>query len=58
MSTRTLVIALGVVVVLVSLFADALGLGQEARFGWKQTAGVMVGLIIVVAGLGWRRISR
>ena len=47
-------IVLGVVVALVSLFADALGLGGVPRFGWKQTIGLVVGLVLVAYGL-WRR---
>lgn len=58
MSTRNLVIALGALVILVSAFADTLGLGREARFGWKQVIGVAVGLALVGIGIAWRRISR
>jgi hypothetical protein len=57
-TARYLMIALGVLVLLVSLLADALGLGQEPRFGWKQGIGVVVGLALLVGGVLWRRASR
>jgi hypothetical protein len=57
MSKRTTLIALGVLLILVSVFADALGLGQEPRFGWKQVIGLVVGVALVVVGMAWRRIS-
>ncbi len=44
------VIGLGVLLVLISLFADPLGLGKSAGFGWKQTLGAVVGVLVVVAG--------
>jgi hypothetical protein len=59
MQTPTLagiLIAVGVIVVLVSAFADSLGFGAEAtRFGWKQTLGVLLGLAAVIAGVYLRR---
>jgi uncharacterized membrane protein len=49
-----LILVLGVLLALVSLFADPLGLGAKPGFGWKQTLGLAVG--VVLAGLGiWRR---
>lgn len=48
------VLVVGVVLALVSLFADALGVGGEPGFGWKQTVGLVVG--VALAGIGlWRR---
>jgi len=58
MSTRTLVIGLGVLVILVSVFADAIGLGREPGFGWKQWVGLAVGVAIVIVGFAWSRLSR
>jgi hypothetical protein len=51
-----ILIAVGVILFLVSAFADSLGLGAEAtRFGWKQALGVLLGLAAVIAGLYFRR---
>ncbi len=60
MSRKTLgyiLVAAGAVVVLVSVFADSLGLGAAAGFGWRQTIGAIVGVIIAVVGvwLGTRK---
>ena len=48
------VLVAGVLLVLVSLFADPLGVGGEPGFGWKQTTGLVIGLALVALGL-WRR---
>ena len=47
-------LVLGIVLALVSLFADAIGVGGEPGFGWKQTLGLVVGVGLVALGL-WRR---
>jgi hypothetical protein len=48
------VIALGVIIVLVSIFADSIGLsGGGDGYGWKQLLATIVGLVILVSGLGW-----
>ncbi len=49
------ILIVGVVVGLISLFADPLGLGGEPGFGWKQTLGLVVGVALVVVGLLQRR---
>jgi hypothetical protein len=43
-------IVVGVVVVIVSLAADALGIGGAAGIGWKQALGTLVGVIVVGVG--------
>ena len=48
-----LVVGLGVLLALVSLFADQLGVGTIAGFGWKQTTGLVVG-VALVALAAWR----
>ena len=50
-------IALGIVIVLLSLFADMLGIGTYPRdhFGWKQVLGLIVGLGLIGYGLRRRR---
>ena len=56
MQNREFALALagvGILIVLLSAFAHPLGLGHPG-FGWKKTLGVVVGVVIIVAGL-WRR---
>jgi hypothetical protein len=48
-------IAAGVILFLVSLFADRLGLGLTPHFCWKQALGILLGLIAIVVGLYRRR---
>jgi len=46
-------IAIGLVIIVLSGFADALGLGRYPGFGWRQTVGVVLGIVAVVCGV-WR----
>jgi hypothetical protein len=48
-------IVVGGLFVLISLFADPLGLGRSSGFGWKQILGVVVGALIIAAGFYLRR---
>lgn len=41
---------LGVVVLFVSLAADALGIGNVPGFGWKQILGAAAGAVAVLGG--------
>lgn len=53
MSKRTIgivLIVVGVVAVIVSLGADAMGIGNGQGMGWKQALGAVVGVIIVAVG--------
>ncbi len=50
-----IVIGAGVLLVLVSAFADPLGLGRSPGFGWRQTLGVIIGALVLAAGLYLRR---
>ena len=50
-----IVIGAGVLVVLIAAFADPMGLGRSAGFGWRQTLGVVVGALVVLAGVYLRR---
>jgi hypothetical protein len=48
------IIALGMILVLVSIFADSIGLsGGGDGYGWKQLLATIVGLVVLVSGLGW-----
>jgi hypothetical protein len=47
-----ILIALGVIVALVSLFADAIGVGtQPGIIGWKQLLGASLGLAMLITGV-------
>jgi hypothetical protein len=48
-------IGIGAILVLIALFADPLGLGKSPGFGWRQTLGVVVGALVVLAGVYLRR---
>lgn len=43
----------GVIVVLLSALADVLGIGRAPGFGWKQSLGVVVGLVLIAVGWYW-----
>jgi uncharacterized RDD family membrane protein YckC len=54
MSKRTmayLIIVLGVVVLVISLAADAIGIRGSPGIGWKQLTGAAVGLILMICGV-------
>jgi len=46
-----ILIGVGVCVVLLSGFADSLGLGRHPGFGRFQTIGVVIGALVILAGL-------
>jgi uncharacterized PurR-regulated membrane protein YhhQ (DUF165 family) len=50
-------IGVGVLLVLISTFANFLGLGAYPGFGWKKTLGVVIGAAIILIGLYFRRRS-
>ena len=52
-SRSLIALVLGIVLGIVSLFADSLGLGASPGFGWKQTLGLVIGLALIALGL-WR----
>ena len=43
-------IGAGIVLLALSLGADALGVGSSPVFGWKQITGVVVGVLALVGG--------
>ena len=47
-----LIAAAGVVLLVISAFADPLGIGGTDDFGWKQLVGVIVGAVALVGGIG------
>jgi hypothetical protein len=44
------ILVLGIGILLLSVLADALGLGRVEGFGWKQTLGVLVGIGLIAVG--------
>ena len=40
----------GVVLLIISLAADAIGLGEAGAFGYKQIIGAVAGVIVAVVG--------
>ena len=47
-------VVLGAVLIIVSLFADPLGVsGGGEGFGFKQLIAVIAGLVMVFGGVGW-----
>ena len=57
LTAQNLMIAVGVLLIVLSVLADAIGLGHEPGFGWKQGIGLAVGLALVVGSILWGRIS-
>lgn len=47
----SLLIGVGIVLLLVSVFADPLGIGGYPGFGTKQIIGTILGIVIGVIGL-------
>lgn len=45
----------GVVVLIVSVVADAIGLGSSPGFGYRQVAGAAAGVIAAIVGVILRR---
>jgi hypothetical protein len=55
MTTRAwgvLLAVAGAVLLVISAFADPLGIGGTDDFGWKQLVGVIVGAVALVGGIG------
>jgi hypothetical protein len=61
MGGRTLglvLVAVGVVLFVISAFAGPLGLGDDDSVGWKQVTGMIVGGVVVAAGLALTYLRR
>lgn len=48
---RIILIDLGIIVLVLSLIADRIGLGQYQGIGGRQIAGIVVGVLLIVIGL-------
>ena len=46
-----MLIIVGFILLLLSIFADTLGIGGGASFGYRQIIGVVFGIIMVVIGI-------
>ena len=53
-----LIAGIGVLLALISLFADPLGIGAEPGFGYKQWAGLIAGIVLAGVGIWWSRARR
>ncbi len=54
MSRKTLgiiLVVLGIVVLIVAVFADSLGVGAKHGFGWKQIAASITGVVVAAVGV-------
>ena len=51
MRRPVVLLAIGVLIFLVSLTADALGIGEGTGIGWKQILGSVFGLVIAVIAM-------
>jgi hypothetical protein len=54
-TVSTVLLIVGVVVLIVSVGADALGLGGGTRFGGQQILGAVAGLALIVIGIFYSR---
>jgi hypothetical protein len=60
MSKRTIGIALiilGVVLLIVSLAADVIGIGNGTGIGWKQILGAAIGAVLALGGV-WLALNK
>lgn len=52
-TTAVLLTLVGVIIMLVAVFADSLGIGGGRGFGWKQLIVAILGLVMVLIGIAW-----
>ncbi len=55
MTYRGVLMGIGVLLVVIAVFADPLGVGRNPGFGWLQGLGVVIGVLVILAGLYLRR---
>jgi hypothetical protein len=51
MNKPAILLVVGVLIFLVSLLADAFGIGEGTGIGWKQITGSFVGLVVAAIGI-------
>jgi len=47
----------GIIILLISLFGDLIGVGGYPGVGYKQTIGIIIGVVIVIIGFIMHRKS-
>ena len=50
MGRPAILLVVGIVLFLLSLLADAFGIGEGTGIGWKQITGSFVGLVVAAIG--------
>ena len=50
-ASGTFLLVLGAALLIVSLLADAIGIGANPGFGYRQIIGVVLGVIAVIRGI-------
>ena len=48
-----LTLVVGILLALISIFADQIGLGAMPGFGWKQILGLVIGVVFILLAV-WR----
>jgi hypothetical protein len=51
MSKPVIFLVAGILLFLVSLAADAVGIGEGTGIGWKQITGAVVGVVVAAVGM-------
>ena len=51
MNRAAVILVVGVLLFLVSLMADAFGIGEGTGIGWKQITGAVIGVVIAAIGI-------
>ena len=51
MNKPAVFLVVGLVIFLVSLLADAIGIGEGTGIGWRQISGSLVGLAVAAVGI-------
>ena len=53
-----ILLVIGIGLLLASLFADVLGLGDDPGFGRQQTLGTIIGILITGVGIFFTRLKK
>lgn len=52
-TAAVLLTLIGLIIMLVAVFADQLDIGGGKGFGWKQLIAAIVGLVMILIGIAW-----